>query len=111
MLLLGVRREEALKLGGKNVMRTPGHVKRAPRIDANINATVTDSDGESVPVTIVDISKDGCRMETDGTLLIGEQVEIHVADGMVHRAQIRWALGNEAGASFTDPAVIPEETY
>ncbi|WP_037500876.1 PilZ domain-containing protein [Sphingomonas jaspsi] len=92
-------------------MRTPGHVKRAPRIDANIGADVTDSEGHRLPVTIVDISKDGCRMETDGTLIIGEFVEIHLDDGTVHRAQIRWALGDEAGASFLDPARLPEEGY
>lgn len=87
-------------------MRTPGHVKRSPRIDASIGADVTDSEGHQVPVTIVDISKDGCRMETDGTLMIGEQVEIHVDDGSMHRARIRWALGNEAGAEFIDPAEV-----
>lgn len=92
-------------------MRTPGHVKRAPRIDAKIGADVQDSEGHNVPVTIVDISKDGCRMETDGTLMIGEMVEIHVEDGSMHRAKIRWALGDEAGAEFIDPASLPEENY
>lgn len=90
-------------------MRKPGEIKRSPRVDSKINATVVDSERHLVPVVIVDISKEGCRMETDGTLVIGEFVDIHVEEGDVHRAQIRWALGSEAGAVFVDPVSLPED--
>ena len=89
-------------------MREPGYIKRPPRIDTSIDATVTDSDGSSMSVVVIDISSEGCRMETDGSLKIGEKVELHVGRYGAFPAQIRWALGNEAGAVFLEPVFLPE---
>ena len=90
-------------------MREPGQIKRAPRIDTSIEAVVTDSDGSTVPVVVIDISSEGCRMETDGSLKIGEKVDLHVGRYGKFPAQIRWALGNEAGAVFLEPVFLPED--
>lgn len=89
-------------------MREPGYIKRAARIDTSIDATVTDSDGARIPVVVIDISSEGCRMETDGSLKIGETVQLHVGRYGAFPAQIRWALGNEAGAVFLEPVFLPE---
>ena len=89
-------------------MREPGHIKRAPRIDTAIDAMVTDSDGGTMSVVVVDISSEGCRMETDGSLKIGEKVQLHVGRYGTFPAQIRWALGKEAGAVFLEPVILPE---
>jgi len=89
-------------------MREPGHIKRAPRVATGFNASLTDSDGDEIPIVVVDISRDGCRLETDGFLRIGEKVEIHVGRYGTFPAQIRWALGNEAGAMFLEPVFLPE---
>ena len=89
-------------------MREPGHVKRAPRVDTRFKAKLTDSDGRVVAVTVMDISREGCRLETtDGSLKIGEKVEIEVPKYGIFPAQIRWALGNEAGAVFLEPVFLP----
>jgi hypothetical protein len=88
-------------------MREPGFIKRAPRVDTNIAASVTDSDGSTLAVVVTDISRDGCRMEADGSLKIGEKVELHVPKYGTYPAQIRWALGNEVGAVFLEPIVLP----
>lgn len=88
-------------------MREPGHVKRAPRVDTKFKAKLTDSDGNVVPVTVVDLSREGCRLETDGMLKIGEKVQIEVPKYGNFPAQIRWALGNEAGAVFLEPVFLP----
>ena len=85
-------------------MREPGIIKRSPRVATNYKTSLTDSDGSTVPVVVVDISKEGCRLETDGSLQIGEHVEISVGRLGTYPAQIRWALGNEAGLKFTGPA-------
>jgi hypothetical protein len=88
-------------------MREPGFIKRAPRVDTNFNAALTDSDGNRLPVTVIDISSEGCRLETDGTLKIGEKVELEVPKYGTFPVQIRWALGNEAGAVFLEPIFLP----
>jgi hypothetical protein len=89
-------------------MRDPGYIKRSPRIDTAINASVTDSDGGTMSVVVIDISSEGCRMETEGSLKIGETVELNVGRYGSFPAQIRWALGNEAGAVFLEPVFLPE---
>jgi hypothetical protein len=89
-------------------MREPGYIKRSPRIDTAINASVTDSDGDTMSVVVIDISSEGCRMETKGLLKIGENVELNVGRYGSFPAQIRWALGNEAGAIFLEPVFLPE---
>lgn len=90
-------------------MREPGFIKRAPRIDTNYQTSLTDSDGGKITVVVTDISRDGCRLETDGTLTIGEKVEIEVPRYGTYPAQIRWALGQEAGAVFLAPVFLPED--
>lgn len=88
-------------------MREPGTVKRAPRVDTNFKASLVDSDGNSLPVVVIDISREGCRLETNETLRIGEKVQIAVPKYGTFPAQIRWALGNEAGAVFLEPVFLP----
>ena len=88
-------------------MREPGQIKRAPRVDTRFEAKLTDSDGNVVPVKVIDLSREGCRLETDGSLKIGEMVQIEVPKYGKFPAQIRWALGNDAGAVFLEPVFLP----
>ena len=88
-------------------MREPGYIKRAPRVDTNFEASLTDSDGGKIPVLVTDISREGCRLEADGSLKIGEQIQIEVPKYGTFPAQIRWAVGNEAGAVFLEPIFLP----
>ena len=53
---------------------------------------------------VVDLSAGGCRVITDGTPIIGEHVHLRVGRVSDYPAQVRWALGNEAGLKFTGPA-------
>ena len=87
-------------------MREPGFIKRSPRVDTNFMTKLIDSDGDVVAVTVVDLSREGCRLETDATLKIGEHVQIEVPKYGNFAAQIRWALGNEAGAIFLEPVFL-----
>ena len=88
-------------------MREPGFIKRAPRVDTNFKAKLTDSDGGKIPVVVTDLSREGCRLEGDGSLTIGEQVQIEVPKYGTFPAQIRWAAGKEAGAIFLEPILLP----
>jgi len=87
-------------------MREPGQIKRAARVDTRIDTFLTDSDGNRIPVTVIDISRDGCRMETSAMLRISEKVQLEVPKYGTFAAQIRWALGNEAGAVFLEPVFV-----
>jgi hypothetical protein len=87
-------------------MREPGHIKRAARVDTRIDTFLTDSDGNRIPVVVIDISRDGCRMETSAMLRISEKVQLEVPKYGTFAAQIRWALGNEAGAVFLEPVFV-----
>ena len=87
-------------------MREPGQIKRAPRVDTKFSTRLTDSDGAVIDVVVIDISREGCRLQTDGSLRIGENVQIEVPKHGSFAAQIRWALGNEAGAVFLEPVFL-----
>jgi hypothetical protein len=80
-----------------------------PRIDARHPAVLVASDGGEMEVTVTDLSSRGFRIEADETLfigeniLIGEHVRLRVARYGDFPAQIRWALGREAGGIFLEP--------
>lgn len=93
------------KLGDR--MKDPGVVKRAPRVDTSFAASLVDEAGNIIPVRVVDISREGCRLETDEMLRIGEKVHIEVPKYGKFPAQVRWALGNQAGAVFLEPVFLP----
>ena len=61
------------------------------------------SDGTERSVTITDVSSGGFRLRTDDTLPIGEHVFMRVPRYGDFPAQIRWALGREAGGIFLEP--------
>ena len=79
---------------------------RSVRIDLAQPGMVTDSDGGRVAVVVRDLSKDGCRLSTDGSLIEGEAVMLAVGKGQPVPALVAWALGDEAGLHFTAPAAI-----
>ena len=80
--------------------RIPGMNKRAPRIDLRRPAILINSDGAAADVTILDVSSGGFRLEVTESPRIGEHVTLCVDRGDKYPAQIRWALGNEAGGVF-----------
>ena len=84
--------------------RRVGEIKRAKRIDVDHEGVLIDSEGSHAPVRVLDLSADGCRLETDDMLRIGEDVQLRVGRSGDYPAQVRWALGNEAGLRFTGPA-------
>ena len=80
--------------------RDQGISKRAPRIDLRRPAIMVDSDGREHPVTILDVSSGGFRLEVSESPRIGEFVTLRVEHGEEFPTQIRWALGTEAGGVF-----------
>jgi hypothetical protein len=82
--------------------RLPGWVGRKDRQSVAIDAVVHRSDGSTVAVKLTDVSEEGCRLEGDDTLAIGEMVQIAVARLAPVKAQVRWALPGSAGTRFLD---------
>lgn len=80
--------------------RAPGFIKRAPRVDLRRPAVLINSDGAEADVIILDISSSGFRLEVAEVPRIGEYVKLRVERGEDFEAQIRWALGSEAGGRF-----------
>lgn len=89
-------------------MRTPGQIKREPRIDTQFEAVLVDAEGGEHTVTVMDLSKSGFRIESDETFRIGEQVQLRTPKYGDYPAQIRWSLGRETGALFLEPVDLPE---
>ncbi|HWJ58831.1 MAG TPA: PilZ domain-containing protein [Sphingomicrobium sp.] len=89
-------------------MKKPGIHKRSPRVDTKIEAVLIDADGNHIEVIVCDISRDGCRLKSPAMLEIGEQVRIQVPKYGDFPAQVRWSLGDEAGAVFLEPIHLPE---
>jgi hypothetical protein len=80
--------------------RVPGFIKRAPRIDLRRPAVLVDSEGVETVVTIVDVSSGGFKVATDKLPRIGEVVTLRVDGSEDIEAQIRWAVGEQAGGVF-----------
>jgi hypothetical protein len=80
-------------------MVRPGPTDRAPRIDLRRPAALINSDGVETDVVILDVSRGGFRLEVSEDLRIGERVTLR-AEHDRFPAEIRWALGKEAGGVF-----------
>ena len=82
--------------------REPGQIKRQPRVRVEHEGVLIDSEGVEIAVRVTDISREGCRLITDGTPMIGERVQLRVGRAGAVPAQVRWALGEEAGLRFVE---------
>jgi len=89
--------------------RVPTFIPRAPRIDARHPAVLVASDGGEMDVVVTDLSSRGFRIEAEQDLfigeniMIGEHVRLRVERYGDFPAQVRWALGCEAGGIFLEP--------
>ena len=87
--------------------RIPGHISRTPRVSVTHDATLVMVDGSEHPVVITDVSSGGFHLSTESTIPIGSHVFLRVARYGDFPAQIRWALGGEAGGIFLQPVELP----
>ena len=85
------------------------HHHRGPRVSTNLSAKLLDADGGEHDVVITDLSKDGFRLRSEEKLEIGARIDLRVPKYGDVPAQIRWAVGNEAGGVFLAP--LPLRTF
>lgn len=85
------------------MVRETGYVKRAPRTGANQTATLTDSEGAEQTVMVIDISNAGFKLQVTQSPRIGGFVTLRIDGEAEVYAQIRWAIGDQAGGVFVRP--------
>lgn len=84
-------------------MRQIGEIKRGPRVMTDLKAVLLRPNGEEIHAIITDISKDGFKLSAEAQLMIGERLDLRVPKAGDVPAQIRWALGKDAGGVFLAP--------
>lgn len=87
------------------MQRMHGWIGRKDRNAVEIDAVVHRGDGSRSSVKLTNLSHEGCRIESDDDLRIGERLEIAIPKMGQLRAQVRWALPGSAGAQFLADAV------
>lgn len=80
--------------------------RRDRRVTLNCDAILTEDDGYTIDVTIVDVSSDGFRVKSPTDLEIGSKVLLQMRNVAAVRGEIRWTCGHEAGGIFLDPVVL-----
>lgn len=84
------------------VQRVHGWIGRKDRHSVSLDAVVHRAEGKTTPVKLTNLTDEGCRIETEDHLRIGERFEIAIPGVGKLRAQVRWALHDSAGARFID---------
>lgn len=79
--------------------RMPGWISRADRTEVLIKAALR-VPGREVAVTIIDMSKGGCKIRCLHVLPIGEIVELTIPAFQPNTAMVRWSLPGLAGLRF-----------
>ena len=82
------------------------HTGREARVTLNCDAVLTEQDGCTVPVTIVDVSLHGFRLSSVAELEVGSEVLLQVDKIPAVRGEIRWTCGHQAGGLFLDPVAL-----
>jgi hypothetical protein len=81
-------------------LRGDGWVGRKDRHLVEVDAVLHRSDGSKTRARLTDLSDEGCRIEADSNLRIGERLQISMPRMGQVKAQVRWALPGSAGAKF-----------
>ena len=89
------------QLTSVGAMRIPGWIDRDDREPAAFPAVITLLDGRVFPVTITNVSKEGCEISCAEVLPIGAPVYLGVAAELI-KAQVRWCVNGKAGLRLFD---------
>jgi len=77
-------------------------IGRKERHPVTLDAVLHRAGGSSAPVKLTNLTDQGCRIEAEHDLDIGEHLEIAIPGVGKLKAQVRWALHDSAGAKFVD---------
>ena len=71
-------------------------------------AILIDSDGGELPVTVLDLSSGGFRLQAGEMLVVGEEVRLRVSRYGDFPARIQWVTGQQCGGRFLEPVSFDE---
>jgi len=78
----------------------PDWVVRDERSQVTVGAAVRLSTGRTMPVTIIDKSREGCKVRCFHSLPIGEIAQLEIPASHVAIVSVRWSIGGRAGLQF-----------
>ena len=81
---------------------SPGLPERAQRRAVEFRAHLEISGGVVLDVRVLDLSYDGCQVESPKILFEGDAVQLSVQGRGVIHAAVRWCKGGRAGLKFAD---------
>jgi hypothetical protein len=82
------------------------YIDRPARVSLRCNAVLTEADGCRLDVVIIDVSRNGFRLQSRCELERGAEVMLEVPKSPPVRAVIRWTCGHEAGGVFLEPVSL-----
>jgi len=80
----------------RNVKASDRRIRHPVEIDAVLHR----NDGSKSPVKLTNFSDQGCRIESDEKLRVGERLAIAIPRMGQVTAQVRWSATGSAGARF-----------
>ena len=80
--------------------RLPGWISRSERESVTMPGRARLGSGREVDIQVTNLSKDGCRIESNETLLIGDLITLNAKPLHEVPAIIRWELCGTAGVRF-----------
>jgi hypothetical protein len=66
--------------------------------------------GSTIDCLVLDESRLGIQLETEGMVQFPEQMRIRFADGAIYVARRQWSTGNRAGLEFLGTRIYDEES-
>ena len=81
-------------------MRRVGWVKRADRTLVRLRGSIHLPNGLRLPVTVTDVSEEGCKVASNQMLPIGEIVQLAIQGRDMIPVSIRWTICGKAGLRF-----------
>ena len=84
----------------------PSYADRPARISLRCDAVLTEADGCRLDVVIIDVSREGFRLQSRAELETGAEVLLQVQKSPPVRAMVKWTCGHEAGGIFLDPVSL-----
>ena len=85
-----------------NIMGQALENLRARRITINLETSLTDSSGAEIKAVVLDLSKNGVRLQVGEPLFVGELLQLQMGRSGYAKVRVLWVAGIEAGGIFLD---------
>ena len=82
--------------------RQPGWISRADRETVALHGIAVLGNGRPVAVRLANLSTQGCEVQSDEDLKIGDQIRLQAATVGDVAASVRWSFQGRAGLRFAE---------